>query len=96
MALLHEHPRQGSYRVITVKAHVSLDTDDGEDRIWWGHCMADGWRSELYCYSHSKPSIFRSDRIIALKRNEPRRSDIGTEMKILLHLTHPLHLRCEY
>ena len=26
---------------------------DGEDRIWWGHCMApdDGWRSELYCYS---------------------------------------------
>ena len=53
MAFLHEHRRQGSYRVITVKAHVSLDTDDGEDRIWWGHCMApdDGWRSKLYCYS---------------------------------------------
>ena len=48
MAYLHKHARQGSYRVITVKRHVSIGIVDGNERLWSGHCMFpdDGRNSE--------------------------------------------------
>jgi len=39
MAYLHEHARQGSYRVITVKRQISIEVVDGKERKWSGHCM---------------------------------------------------------
>lgn len=49
MAYLRKHARQGSYRMITVKRHIVIESIDGQTRKWSGHCMfPDDGRNPVY------------------------------------------------